>query len=1563
MKQRLNGLGIALALVLLSACCQGIFAAPEARNGVAYVLLPKDYPTALEGVWRLNSYADPYGPLAMGTKVFGLGFIGAGQAANGLAVNQSNRVYLFVSPNVGGVYTPVTEVGWTPVGLFDEDSPAYVKLIGQAWNSDEMPAESDYRVNEDPRYKDSTSTNGPNNRLFRWFPPDTTNYENLFWVNYWNHRVYFKGAYTDDVGNSYEYLFNPIGPATHKNTPMWNGTAGVRHPTDPNKVILPNKWGGISWYGFGSPKAPAEHVGKLMDGKDGRPLMTTHDYSLKRGSPMPLFSPYVNGSKYFVATVKRVYEKRDRSLDLYSYLDETVPPPGPGPSCEAAGVLSTTDLKITEMYGKCCGDNCIPGGDLNPEAIGKIESCVQVFTSTTGRRYGFNPLGRKTGPYGLNNAALRVVHLGSTYNLDLNAANIRNAPYLTSNLGMTFDAIKRLGVSSNFTTPVVPITTSPDYLYASVSDKFCVQDSWWGVGGLAFEYFTQNVTTPTGKTFLAKHIYRLNYTNSTNPTPEDVGAFDGDIDGMGVDGEGNLYLLTTELEVPNSPNWPDPAGLPVGPVFGPAWPSAAITSHVDYLANSGWFRPDPVDGGDNPIAGPSEPDDYLKLYFRQKVKKVCRRYTPSAGGGYSLSAVEDRGYVDGGTDVIARTLRYDGSGSFSWLNDWYHPSGIGSRTASLDAEFAVVNIAARPQAYNTSPTYSVCRYNRVSPAAEELIEDTPYDFKVEGYKPFGANGVQQNFVYVGNLPNLGGGTYVNLIPPYENRDEDNNGVLGGLPSSAFETPTYQTNVVWHVELVDPTGTVVKQYPDMAPNHPGADECNKYKVLRYSFPQPGKYRVWATITYHTLNYNALAPGQRPSDFTGAHVVTYSNINTQKVTYTVKSNPNTAVGTNEISNIVLFPTSSMVVNQSVLALPSDNGKYNILEGASPASLSFEFDLQMVRDANRDLSSAFTTFGGFGKWDYGEPGGHVYNYSSPGVADNNKFHPGYPLSANPAPANRGTRVDIDPTSMTPPSLPSPSPSQYSLFCKDVGFVTYQLYLTPPAAAMKFPANAYEIPVGAPGTCTVQLVPTTIGTRKYRVRVYIPSAQLASNLSIVTPIDPNTYNVRLKLTWPRVKWYEHPASDAMKTYRSLQPDVDGTTSPGAPSFAVNDFWVLRARDMTVMAPTLDSSVVATITQTTGDPVPNVPIRFDVKDNNPCAQFTGFQVKYDVPTKPRDNATPTFTLNNAIPTKIFESDRPTNPNFYASPFEYKHTYDLTNVTEYGGPGSMFAPGSTYQNWIGSLSYGIEGDIQDGYGATEPLNLTTKHEFRRNASNPFYRTEYRALVRYDNDPPSFFVQIISPADNRRWDVTLQEQVTDLACNPTTVGQLANTPIHIAMFQLDTGAVLTATQTLTNIEGSSNFPNDISGNKDINLSAISLPTPFLDALPRVRRSGRLLVNLRYTDNVDYQAFRAVSVNIMERPAAGPERDLLTGARPPLPLDADYDNNGVKMSVGNLEFRARYAVDMPMSVRPTQANPADFQVYVKIAATDSSGNERSLLIPIQVVDSSFDARVLESKENRR
>jgi len=48
--------------------------------------------------------------------------------------------------------------------------------------------------------------------------------------------------------------------------------------------------------------------------------------------------------------------------------------------------------------------------------------------------------------------------------------------------------------------------------------------------------------------------------------------------------------------------------------------------------------------------------------------------------------------------------------------------------------------------------------------------------------------------------------------------------------------------------------------------------------------------------------------------------------------------------------------------------------------------------------------------------------------------------------------------------------------------------------------------------------------------------------------------------------------------------------------------------------------------------------------------------------------------------------------------------------------------------------------------------------------------------------------------------------------------------------------------------------------------------------------------------------------------------------------------------------------------TPQSVTDPQIVVYLTATDASGNKRSLSVPIRVVDSSFDARILETIENK-
>lgn len=1550
-------LRIFILTVLLFSISSSGFAAIDPHNGVAYVLLPKDYP-GIHGVYRLNSYSSPYEALlgVNGKRMFDLNFGGA-VVVNGLAVNQQSKVYLFVGPNVSGVYTPVTQVGWVPSGRFEPDSPAYTKLIGQPFSASQVS-------------QDVKSDMGNLTYTF-----GTTNYDNQFWdygPEAWsgNHRRYLIGPFTDESGNSFNYKFDPYSPASHKNLPLWNGpgpgSAGIQHPTDPYKVILPNNWGGISWYAFGSPKAPAAHVGKLMDGTDGRPALDQYDFRLSwsnRGD----YSPY-NDAKYISCVVKRVYQKRDRSLDLYAYTDTVIPPASPPysnyPALEASNVLTATDLKITEEYGKSCADGCIPGGALNPEAIGKIESCVQVFTSTTGRRYGFNPFGKKTGPFGANDAALRVVHSGATYNLNFNSTNIRNTTYFSGFLNVPLESATIVGVSSKFETPGTPITTAPDHLYASIADKFCIQDSWWGNGGIAYEYFSKDTTTD-GMTFLAGHIYRLNYLKNNSPVPEDVGFFEGDVDAISVDGHGNLYILTTEVDCPNDPAWPDPSGLPQGPDLPKVDPKItpnAIVSNPNFLSVGSWMRPG--DGtADAAIAAPELANDYITVRFKQRVKKVCRKYTPSAGGGFSLASVEDRGQVNASFDAIKRTLNYNGDGTFDWINAWHHEYGVGSRSANIDAEFAVVNIAERPSNYNSAPTYSICRYDRVKPDVP-IDEDTEVVFKVEGYRPYGADGNIQHLVNVGNITGLGN-VYVNLIPPYENRDEDGDGKKGGFPSGLFENnSTYKLKVKWHIELIESASAydaskVIKKWE----RDPDAGDLEKR--LTFKFPQPGNYAVYAMLDYSYFDYDSLGANERPN-----HLVNYisnkTNIPTQKIIYHVQS-PSNTVSDGYISDINLNTGNHA---QGAVTAGGQDG-YILLEDNAPNNLNFTFTAQFIRDANvAAAASAYETYTGVGVWDYGIAP-HVYNRNSDGTVSNTVLNPGrkkFLSEAVPTPPalaqfQCGTRVDTEPND------------------RDFAAFKWRLLVYPPYYnASNVLVDDTPLVLGS-GDCSGATIVTSHGDQKFTIRYNIPESALNK---FMTPIDGEKFRVRLELEYPRVKWIEVPpaAGVTLAQFRSIVPDSPAMglisnepSSVGGPGvgkdtttglFAGNvDTWEICARDITIIKPKFDgiefdatSTTTQIATHTTGDPTPPCQIKIAFEDNNPNSNFDDLKLNYELPSTKRDLETKTSgNFANGVQLSAY-LPKPSSPDYYNDDtYRIAATYSFT-IDEYGGSAgssNLFDPGKTFQHWVGSLSFSLEGNLFDGHDS-DGRALTTPHVFNKDAVDERLRTYSCGLVRYDNDPPSLLLNVVSQADSRRWEIRLIENNTDLAANPGSVDLLSPASMSVRCFKISDNSVLLNPAGVT-VPGSSNFPVVLDTNEHVNLLGGGYSADFVAALPVVRRSTRMMVSVGIADNVDYKALQDATISVIELTGAAANVLLATTT---LNLNTNHEDN----LEAALQFdRGRHYIDVPMQVRAGQTMPDNPQMVIHLTATDFFGNKRSLSVPVRVIDSTFDARILESNENRQ
>jgi len=1585
----------AIWLVVLFLCCLGqdlLALDPAPTNGVAYILLPKEIPAKMDGVYRLNSYSDPFGPIALGKRIFDLQFSVA-TTVNGLAVDQENRLYLFISPSISGDYTLVDKQGWLPKSAFEPDSPAFIKLIGQPFNSTQI----------------SRDITGPMPN--RQYDHGTTNYDGDFWdygpypasphyPSGWphTHAAYTKGSFVDASGNPYQYQFNPINPASHKGIPLWNGpggsSAGIKHLTDPYKVILPNKWGGISWFAYPTknipPSAPEAAYNGLLDGKDGRPEVTQYDFRLKHDDVadgfrrlsgsiyVPMMSPYWD-AWYISAVVKRVYWTRDRSLDLYSYKDVIIPPDGPPysnkPGLDAAKVLSATDLDIKEEYGKTCGDGCIPGGPMNPQAVGKVESVVQVFTSTTGRRYGFNPYGNDMGPYGENDAALRVVSGGTTYNLDLSATNIRNQDYLLTTLGYAkLKDISRMGVSSNFDPAAIPVVSAPDYLFGSVAEKFVMQDSWWGLGGVGFEYFGQDISTPNGKLFKKGHIYRLDYLDSLNPNAEDVGLFDGSVDAIGVDGEGNLYVLFTELDCPNDPIWPDPAGMPKGPVLAAQWPSSDITGHSEFLGNGSWMRPG-IGTGDVPISDPTQAGDYLDLYFRQKIYKVARKYTANAGGGYNLSSVEERGKVEAGYDKISRKLRYDGGALFSWANDWYHSENVVGRVASVKAEFAVVNIAARPTMYHgpTDCTYSVCRDDpglagKRTNNSVPIFENDVVTFKLEGYKPFGANGERQHFRGVGNIPGLGI-TTVNMIPPYENYDEDSNSVAGGFPSSMFESETLKTQIYWFVDLLDSTdpasGKVLKHFlvgDGGSPNGGGDNQTFFFK-----FPQPGNYAVYAKFKYNYFDYSKLADldNPRPSDLKlvattyplGAGVFE----TTQKVLYAVESAP--AINPDKyVTNVHIYKTGL----QDVSSISGGGDTYDLPENASPTALSFSFEAQFVRDANRNASDAdFKTFNGVGVWDYGDSE-HVYNYGGPNLPIQ-AFNPGFVKEYDTAElAKHGTMVEG------------------SLSPKDLAAFKWRLYIYPTYDGAAFPLDGPGVPYGV-GDCSTASGSDIedLGGRKFRIKVNINKTDLAP---IKTPIDPGQYRVRLELVYPRVTWFEYKTGPGATQfqYRSIIPDplpngivttVKGTDDPLNPVswdldnalFDNGDSWNIRARDFEVGVASISTSPNPII-QSTSDPVETVTITAGLSDNNPNAVFppesgTPLQIWYQFPKYKRHRT----EMKEAYVASTRTGDPGPMPllnSFYENDWLVSASY----TAQIADLNAFNPDDGDFKNWVGKIDFAVDAELKDGYGASIPLNLATPHHFYATAPADEFpmsiSTSKVGLQRYDNDPPSLRCIIVSQADNRRWEIVLQEADRDLVCNPKTDGQLGKCQLSVAAYQLSENKTIGSLTVL--ITGTAKGIGSASGTVTLDETNPEMTADVLALLPVVRRSTRILANFSFWDNVDYLNFSSAEFKISDKFG----QSLITGAAPAVPLASRYlestnnqENSNHPGTVSNPEPQARFSADTPMKVDPIQTKPSEYQINIRCLAADAEGNTRSLVIPVKVIDSSFETRVLESREERR
>ncbi len=1209
---------------------------------------------------------------------------------------------------------------------------------------------------------------------------------------------------------------------------------------------------------------------------------------------------------------------------------------------------------------------------------------TEVLPTFRGTVYVFNPGGKFAGPFpNPEKAALNafrpkvtdpeaVLTNGTTFQqipleiLDrsgrVNRNVIANADYLNSLIaGSGSISIRSLGAVSRFDTQFMDYDKLPSdsslpnlqaseasnlaNLYASKADKCAVLDSWWGIGGILFEYWKT-----TGE------LVKLDFVNYPNPTPVPLGIAKGVVDDIAVDGDDYLYVLWSEVK-------PSDAAMKTL-WFNPERPEG----YEDFLGTSTYI---PTASGDRALLNDRGTQTAIEwVRIKQVVRKVLKRHTVIASG--SLGPEEDRGMVDTGYNVWQRKRIKNAGGRWAWEEKPWELLAGGRHDSDFPAELAVVNVPRRPEIYNLQPPQpSVCRLDRKPPSAM-VEEDTDLTFKIEGFQPFITDSTgtteRRGLKFVGSFGPFKN-VRINWLPTPTNEynyDEDNDGYKSGFPSSLFETSSWKTDIKYFVDWIegtdldDPEGLLGAIAVASAPTDP------EWKDFTVKFPHPGNYAVYADITYRYFDYNQLDVGSRPADLKESPA---RQVRTRKTLVQVKSQGSLKVPSSFISNIRLLPTPGKVPDAFQKVQPLANAGFDLPEDESPASLAFTFDAQFIHDAHRtgSINETLTNYAGIGVWDYDQfidlyekngiginlakTGRHVYNYLD-GAVDATKFNPGWNKPQAETLADNGSRIDIAPD--VPPS-------------KDLHFIRWNLcfYPTCSQSAVSLPKRGIEV---ASGSC-IGAVCVPIGdstNRKYRITVNIPPETIAT---ISTPIDPEQYRLRLEIVYPRATWAESGAPDKIGVqYRSIVPDESPihavSTVPFSGSDVVSsdqgsdgqsyfaegvDSWMIRARDSTL--PTIAQEVQG-FTQSTGDPVSEARIIYKISDNNPVAKVADFHVEYQMADRNWPRQTTDFLatyvanpLSQPTPQGI-----PSDPSFYQND-SYQITYPYESTLDEFGPNGPFAPTGELCNWVGTLQAWVKGNVADGFGS-DSRNLV--HQFGYPLPKDGVETPLVTMNRIDNDPPTLRVEIVAQSDNRRWVVQAIEAVEDPVALADSPKGLATCTFQLKCFRLDDGSQVGATQT-SELPPTSNSPTIIGEEH----SLVDLDKLRVDptVLPRVRRASRIMVNVDILDNADYLDLGTATIEIYETRKDGTEHSLLPFPIPRIPLEKAFlPSNLPNPKVSSP--RARYSVDTPMVVIPNTN-----QVKILLKASDSAGNNRSLLIPIQIIDSTFDARILESKENRK
>jgi hypothetical protein len=324
------------------------------------------------------------------------------------------------------------------------------------------------------------------------------------------------------------------------------------------------------------------------------------------------------------------------------------------------------------------------------------------------------------------------------------------------------------------------------------------------------------------------------------------------------------------------------------------------------------------------------------------------------------------------------------------------------------------------------------------------------------------------------------------------------------------------------------------------------------------------------------------------------------------------------------------------------------------------------------------------------------------------------------------------------------------------------------------------------------------------------------------------------------------------------------------------------------------------------------------------------------------------------------------------------------------------------ENWIGKLNYAAYGSVYDGYGTgrTEMMHYFYASDFDKNKEPKYNENQYPSpsntiigiknennnlleigniikvdkidietrqyLERLDNDPPSIGIQLLSQSDNRKWDFQLIEGIEDSVAFASTTANLANCRLYASCSKLleneeikdlyfESLTIPGVTNVYSLKEGEKPEKQNIvmpSGENGKDLSIVNIKNINGYKIPTFRKSSRLIVNVDIFDNCGFKELGDCSIEVtgLEYDFGPNNTQNITNRKRSHKLDGKIEE----------EFetnpRATFVVDLPSQVKGGE------QVTITVHAKDHIGNQRSLVIPIAIQESSYDARVIEHSEQK-